>query len=223
MEDYVLKLSVNVVPLLLAVVFHEVAHGWVAEKLGDPTARLAGRITLNPISHVDLFGTIILPLTLVLVKSPFLFGWAKPVPVQFGNLRGGRRAMAWVALSGPLTNLALVAASAVVYHLVLFFDGQGMIPDAGIVKQVAQPLFWMANASVRVNLVLMVFNLLPVPPLDGGNVMLGLLPEGPAAALARFERYGMLILLLLIATRAWVFILNPILSVFEKMLQVPLR
>ncbi len=220
MEDFLRNVSIYLVPLLFGVVLHEVAHGWVAEKLGDPTARLMGRITLNPISHVDLFGTIILPLTLLLVQSKFLFGWAKPVPVQFGNLRGGRRAMAWVALSGPLTNLAIAVASALVYHLMLFLDGRGLIPDSGVLNQIAQPVFLMARASVVCNLVLMIVNLIPVPPLDGGRVMVGLLPEGPAMMLSRLERYGMLIVLLLIVTRVWSYLLNPILSV---LLQVFLR
>ncbi|HAA04490.1 MAG TPA: site-2 protease family protein [Syntrophobacteraceae bacterium] len=217
MEDFLRNVSIYLVPLLFGVILHEVAHGWVAEKLGDPTARMMGRITLNPISHVDLFGTIILPLTLLLVQSKFLFGWAKPVPVQFGNLRGGRRAMAWVALSGPLTNLTLAAASAMVYHLMLFLDGHGWIPASGLVNQIAQPVFLMARASVVINLVLMVVNLFPIPPLDGGRVMVGLLPEAPAMALAKLERYGMLIVLLLIVTRVWSYLLNPILAVFLQL------
>lgn len=111
------KMVLSIVPLLFAVILHEVAHGWVAEKLGDPTARRMGRITLNPISHIDLIGTIILPGLLLLTGSPFLFGWAKPVPVNFGNLRGGRRDMALVALSGPLTNFLLAVLSSIVFHL----------------------------------------------------------------------------------------------------------
>jgi Zn-dependent protease len=214
MEDFFRNLSIYVVPLLLGVVFHEVSHGWVAEKLGDPTARLMGRITLNPLVHVDLFGTIILPLTLLLAQSPFLFGWAKPVPVQFGNLRGGRRAMAWVGLAGPLTNLALAAASALLYHGLRLADLQGLIPANSIVYHLAVPLFLMARVSVGFNLVLMVVNLIPIPPLDGGRVLVGLLPEGPAFALARLERYGMLIVLLLIVTRVWSYLVNPVVGLF---------
>lgn len=214
MEDFLRNLSIYLVPLLLGVILHEVSHGWVAEKLGDPTARLMGRITLNPLVHVDLFGTIILPLTLLLAQSPFLFGWAKPVPVQFANLRGGRRSMAWVGLAGPLTNLALAVASALVYHGLRLADRHGMIPPLGILHQLAVPVFLMARASVVFNLVLMVVNLIPIPPLDGGRVMVGLLPEGPAFALARLERYGMLIVLLLIVTRLWSYLINPIVRFF---------
>src|SRR5208337_1814770 len=116
MQD-VTKIVLSIVPLLFAIILHEVSHGWVAEKLGDPTARMLGRITLNPISHIDPLGTIILPGILLLTSSPFLFGWATPVPVNFGNLRGGRRDMALVALSGPLTNFLLAVLSSVVFHL----------------------------------------------------------------------------------------------------------
>ena len=214
MEDFLLKLSIFLVPLLLGVVLHEVSHGWVAEKLGDPTARQMGRITLNPLVHVDLFGTIILPLTLLVAQSPFLFGWAKPVPVQFDNLRGGRRAMAWVGLAGPLTNLALAVASALVYHGLRLADQQGLIPAMGVFHQLAVPLSLMAEVSVEFNVVLMVINLIPIPPLDGGRVMVGLLPEEAASALARLERYGMLIVLLLIVTRAWSYLIHPVVKFF---------
>jgi Zn-dependent protease len=214
MEDFLRNLSIYLVPLLLGVVLHEVSHGWVAEKLGDPTARQMGRITLNPLVHVDLFGTIILPLTLLLAQSPFLFGWAKPVPVQFGNLRGGRRAMAWVGLAGPLTNLALAVASALLYHGLRFADQQGLFPAEGVLHQLAVPVLLMARVSVAFNLVLMVINLIPIPPLDGGRVMVGLLPERAAFALARLERYGMLIVLLLIVTRAWSYVISPVLKFF---------
>jgi Zn-dependent protease len=196
MEDFIRNVSIYALPLLLGVILHEVAHGWVADKLGDPTARLMGRISLNPLVHVDLFGTVLLPLTLIYMHSSFLFGWAKPVPVQFQNLRGGRRAMALVTLAGPLTNLLLAVVSAVIYHLL-----QGFAWDAGgFMIRVAEPLRLMARMSVVFNVVLAVFNLFPIPPLDGGHILMGLLPEGLASQLARLERFGMLIMLVLIVS-----------------------
>jgi Zn-dependent protease len=198
-------------------VLHEVAHGWMAEKYGDPTARNMGRITLNPLVHIDLIGTIILPVVLILVRSPFLFGWAKPVPVQFQNLRGGRRAGAVVALAGPMTNLLLAVFSAALYHLILSGVRHGSIAPNTFLSSVTEPVFIMARISVAFNLVLTVINLLPIPPLDGGRVLAGLLPPGPAAFLDRVEKYGMLIVLLLIGTRLWEYIVQPVLSVFLKM------
>lgn len=216
MDDFIRNISIYALPLLLGVVMHEVAHGWLAEKLGDPTARLMGRITLNPLVHIDLFGTIILPLTLLLVKSPFLFGWAKPVPIQFGNLRGGRRAMAWVALAGPLTNFIMAAASAVLHHgLLSVFEG-GYLPPTPMALGIFEPVFLMARVSVLFNLVLMVVNLVPIPPLDGGRILVGLLPPRQAIWLARVERYGMLILLVLMMTNLWHHLLQPVLEVFLR-------
>jgi Zn-dependent protease len=215
-EDFVRNLSIYALPLLLGVMAHEVAHGWVAEKFGDPTARLLGRITLNPLVHIDLFGTVLLPLTLLLVKAPFLFGWAKPVPVQFGNLRGGRKSMAWVALAGPLTNLLMAAASSAIYHLVILAFDRGWIQENGVLFHIAEPVFLMARVAVTFNLVLMVINLMPIPPLDGGRILVGLLPQRAALQVARVERYGMLIVLLLIMTRLWSFVINPILAVFLR-------
>jgi Zn-dependent protease len=196
MEDFIRTVSIYALPVLLGAIFHEVAHGWVADKLGDPTARLMGRISLNPLVHIDLFGTILLPLTLVLMHSPFVFGWAKPVPVDFNNLRGGRRAMALVTLAGPLTNLLLAGVSATIYHLLLRLE----LDPTGFISQVVEPIEIMARISVVFNVVLAVFNLLPIPPLDGGHILMGLLPEGLALHLARLERFGMLFLLILFAT-----------------------
>lgn len=214
----VLQVVLYCVPLLLGVVVHEVSHGWVAEKLGDPTARLMGRITLNPLVHIDLVGTVILPLLLIVTQSPFLFGWAKPVPVQFANLRGGRRDMALVALSGPLSNFSIAAVSALVYHGILVASGKGLIPSGGFVGAIAEPLFLMATISVSFNLVLMVVNLLPVPPLDGGRIMVGILPIRLAHMLAGLERYGMLIVLVLIATGWWGYIVSPIIKTFMRLM-----
>lgn len=216
-EEYLVKAALYVVPLLLAVVSHEVAHGWVAEKLGDHTARLSGRITLNPFVHIDPIGTILLPAILILSRSPFMFGWAKPVPVNFGNLRRGRKDMALVAAAGPVTNLLLAGASAVVYRLILLGFTSGVIAKGGLAAWIVVPIGQMAGYSMELNLVLMVFNLLPVPPLDGGRVMVGLLPERLAYQLSRVEPFGMLILVVLIVTGSWTQIVNPVLKMFARL------
>lgn len=211
--EFIRQVSIFAIPLLIAVIAHEVAHGWVAEKLGDPTARMMGRISFNPLVHIDPVGTIILPAFLILVHSPFLFGWAKPVPVQFQNLRGGRSSGAWVALAGPLTNLMLASVSAVAYHFIVFGYQHGWL-SGGVPAMIAEPAFLMARFSVVFNLVLMVINLFPIPPLDGGRILVGLLPRKLAWSLARLERFGMLIVILLIATGLWQEILDPVLSLF---------
>ncbi len=187
MSDFIHGLSVWALPVVLAVVLHEVAHGWVADKLGDPTARLAGRLTLNPLSHIDPVGTVLIPLMLLWFNAPFLFGYAKPVPVDFARLRNPRRDMVLVALAGPMTNLALAFASMLALSLA------GLLP-----AWFAGPLGAMAQASVLINLVLFVFNLIPLPPLDGGRVTVGLLPAGPARVLAAVEPFGFLIIALLL-------------------------
>jgi Zn-dependent protease len=177
--------STWVLPVIFAVTLHEAAHGFVAYHFGDDTAWQAGRVSANPLKHVDPFGTIILPAMLILLRSPFLFGYAKPVPVNFRRLDRPRRDMVWVALAGPGTNVLLAIASS------LLFYGVGLIPPS--------PAEWLtANLvhSIQINAVLCVFNMLPLPPLDGGRVAVGLLPDALAFPLARLERYGLLILLL---------------------------
>jgi Zn-dependent protease len=176
--------STWILPVILAITFHEAAHGFVALRLGDDTASRLGRVSFNPLKHIDPFGTIVLPGLLLLLRSPFLFGYAKPVPVNFGALHNPRRDMVWVALAGPLTNIALAVAAALGLHLVEF------LPD-GVNQWVASNL---VNALV-INVVLAVFNMFPLPPLDGGRVAVGLLPDALAMPLARLEPYGMLILL----------------------------
>jgi len=208
------KIVLSIVPLLFAIILHEVSHGWVAEKLGDPTARMMGRITLNPISHIDPIGTIILPGILLLTGSHFIFGWAKPVPVNFGNLRGGRRDMALVALSGPLCNFVLAVLSSIVFHLT-FGGGAG---PADVSARIVVPVHMMASYSVLFNLVLMVINLLPILPLDGGRIVAGLAPEQIAIAMGRMERYGMLIVLLLIASGIWSYVVGPVIYIFWRIL-----
>jgi Zn-dependent protease len=180
-------LSVWVLPLIVAITFHEAAHGFVAHALGDNTAWERGRVTFNPLKHIDPFGTVILPGMLLLAHSPFLFGYAKPVPVNFRALRNPRIDMVLVAVAGPATNIALALVAALAFHAL------PVIP-AGAAQWVADNL----KNALLINVVLAVFNMLPIPPLDGGRVAVGLLPRALAAPLARLEPYGMLILIALL-------------------------
>jgi Zn-dependent protease len=202
MESILAKISIMLVPALLAVILHEVAHGFIAEKLGDPTARMLGRLTLNPLRHLDPVGTLALLF--------FGFGWARPVPVNFTNLGNPRRDMIWVSLGGPATNFSLAALSALLLRGLAHFDFGG---GGSTAVMILEPLRLMCGFSLYINVILGVFNLLPIPPLDGGRVMTGLLPRRQAAVLDRLEPFGFVIIIFLVFfTDLWRLVLGPVVS-----------
>lgn len=203
--SFLRQLTIMAVPLLMAITCHEAAHGYAAWKLGDPTARNAGRLTLNPVRHVDLFGTILFPLLLLLIKSPFLFGWAKPVPVNPRYFADPRRGMMLVSLAGPGSNFAMAVGFAALHHGLIW---TGAILGAG--QGMLAPLALMAWYGVVVNLILGVFNLFPVPPLDGSKILAGFLPARGAAMIYNMERFGFLLIIVLLMTGVLQNVLLPL-------------
>jgi Zn-dependent protease len=195
------KIAIGLLPILLAVTVHEAAHAYAANYFGDGTAKFLGRMTLNPIKHIDILGTIIIPLTMFILTS-FVFGWAKPVPVNAQNFKNPRRDMALVALAGPASNIVMAFAWA----------GMTAIGVAGLSSRAwyAEPLALMGQIGISVNILLAVFNLLPLPPLDGGRVLVAVLPPKAANTVSRLEPWGFPILLLLLFTGVLSFVLSPI-------------
>lgn len=204
MAQFLHTLSYVILPLIAAVVLHEYAHGWVANYYGDDTARSQGRLTLNPLPHIDRFGTIIVPLLCLLAPGGFLFGWAKPVPVNPRRLRNPRKDMALVAVAGPAMNFVLAIISGILLSLLLSIDPTlqanwppqpDLEPRRDLLGMFLLPLVAMSLFSIIINTLLFAFNLLPIPPLDGGRILTSLLPYRSALILSRMEPYGMFIIL----------------------------
>lgn len=208
-DQIIQTISIWILPVLFAVTLHEAAHGYVAKLLGDTTAQMLGRLSLNPLRHVDPIGTVAVPLALLALSSAigggFIFGWAKPVPVNFNNLKHPRRDMAVVAFAGPMANFAMALAWASLMKIGLVLANTG--------NSFAEPLTLMGEAGIMINITLMLLNLLPLPPLDGGRVLSGLLPSTWADHFDRIEPYGLFILVGLLMTHVLYMILMPIYAV----------
>jgi Zn-dependent protease len=215
----IIGLIISALPILIAITFHEVSHGYVAYKLGDPTAKMLGRLTLNPIPHIDLFGTIILPLMLYyFTNGRFVFGYAKPVPINPMNFKKPREGMAISAAAGPVTNMLLAAASFMILRGLII--PVGAVSPETVADAVLRPLAMIMQSSIVVNVVLAVFNMIPIPPLDGGRVLTGLLPYKQAMSFSRIEPFGFIIVIVLIYSGIANRIIMPFIAFFLRLFQV---
>jgi Zn-dependent protease len=213
------QLLISALPVLIAITFHEVSHGLVANKLGDPTAKMLGRLTLNPIAHIDIFGTILLPFILIVAThGKFVFGYAKPVPINPMNFKDPKRDMAISAAAGPITNFILAFLSFLVLRGVIVPAAAFVSPS--LVETVFRPLAMIFTSSIVINVILAVFNMIPIPPLDGGRVLTGFLPLRQAATFSRIEPYGFIIVIILLYTGIADAFITPFIRFFLRLFKV---
>jgi Zn-dependent protease len=208
---------VSILPILIAITFHEVAHGFIANKLGDPTAKVMGRLTLNPIAHIDIVGTIIMPLALfVLTQGKFIFGYAKPVPINPMNFKNPKKDMAISAAAGPVMNLIIATLSLIIYSLIAGETAPSA--DGGIT--VMEPLRQMFNMSFEINVILAAINLIPIPPLDGGRILVGVLPHEQAVSYSRIEPFGFIIVIILYMTGIAGYFIGPLVQIIKILIAI---
>ncbi|OIP59795.1 MAG: site-2 protease family protein [Nitrospirae bacterium CG_4_10_14_0_8_um_filter_41_23] len=213
------QIIISAFPILIAITFHELSHGFVANKLGDPTAKMMGRLTLNPIAHIDLIGTVLMPLMLIiLTNGQFVFGYAKPVPINPMNFKNPKRDMAISAAAGPITNILLAILSMLILRL-LIIPLADLFPESLSVT-VIEPLIMIFKSSVIINVILSVFNMIPIPPLDGGRVLVGFLPYRQAVSFSKIEPFGFIIVIFLIATGIASYFVLPVVNFFLRVLQL---
>lgn len=213
-SDLILRLIIQLPPLMLAISFHEMAHGYVAFKRGDYTAKMLGRVTLNPVKHIDPVGTVLVPIMLAFSGTGVIFGWAKPVPVTSSNFKSPRKDNAIVSLAGPASNFILAAFLALIFRILLWVPGYNAIMSSAVLK----PLVFMIIYGIRISVILGVFNLIPVYPLDGSHIVQGMLPAHQAQVYSRHERYGFIILLVLLFTGIFWTIIGPVYSVIVRLI-----
>ena len=212
-EAILVKIAISAIPILLAITVHEASHGYAAKHFGDLTAEKLGRISLNPFRHIDPLGTVILP-ALTLIFGGVLFGWAKPVPVNFGNLRSPKKDMLWVAAAGPASNFVMAVCWGMLLGYITYTQASGVFSTATYF------FLEMAYVGITINIVLMVLNLLPMPPLDGGRIAVSLLPNHLAIKLAQVEKYGFVVLIALMFTGVLDKILSPFIKFFQQAILV---
>ena len=210
--DTIRHLLIYALPILIAITFHEVSHGFVAYKLGDPTAKMLGRLTLNPIVHIDIFGTILLPLLLVVMHSPLVFGYAKPVPINPMNFKNPRKGMAISAAAGPATNIILALISGILVKFIIL--PLTAVTSINVQETIFKPLLMILSYSVLINIILASFNMIPIPPLDGGRVLVGMLPSSQAHSFSKIEPFGFIVVLALLYTGVANYIIMPLISFF---------